>query len=329
MSGANMTAIRRGTPWCGRLVGLLAALLVAAGTTALAADDSPRDRGVAAAAGPLRLAEESRPASGAASDAAAPKAHIVSLGLWGLQNLFRTEANQAAAVLRTYYGRGGQVVVKANTRTAAVVTSAALRTALKGVSAQMDRERDLLVLVLTSHGTPEGIGIRTARHGELLSPGQLRQILGETGIANKVVILSACFSGIFTPLADAHTLVITAADATHSSFGCSDRANMTFFGELFFNGSVPERPSLTEAFAHARTQIRRLEEETCTDARMRDNGACFSNPQIAGGEAFAGTLRAASVSPAVKGNLQLAQSRQRFCRGAGLGTRVQACKRAG
>src|SRR5438105_266913 len=131
------------------------------------------------------------PAVAAAAEATAPKAHIVSLGLWGLQNLFRTEANQAAAVLRAYYGRGGQVVVKVNTPATAAVTSAALQAALRGVAAQMNREQDLLVVVLTSHGSPEGIGIRTRRHGELLTPSQLRGYLQETGAANKVVIVSA------------------------------------------------------------------------------------------------------------------------------------------
>jgi hypothetical protein len=280
---------------------------------------------------PLRIAETAQSTSPAAQPepSPAPKAHIVSLGLWGLQNLFRTEAAQAAAVLRAYYGRGGQVVVKANTPSTAVVTSAGVRAALKDASAQMDREHDLLVLVLTSHGTPDGIGIRTGRHAEMLTPEQLQGYLAETGVANKVVILSACFSGIFTPLADAHTLIITAADATHPSFGCSDRANMTFFGELFFNGSVPERATLTEAFAFARAQIRKLEEETCTGERRREGGSCFSNPQIAGGESFTQALRAAPVNAAGKGKLQLGQSRQKFCRAAGLGPRYQACKRVG
>jgi hypothetical protein len=312
----------------GRVAGLLTALAIIGGAQVLAAD---RIGAGARVENPLRLAEANQSASPSAApaDAPAPKAHIVSLGLWGLQNLFRTEAAQAAAVLRTYYGRGGQVVVKANTPTTAVVTSAGVRAALQSASAQMDRDHDLLVLVLTSHGTPQGIGIRTGRHNEMLTPEQLRSYLAETGVANKVVILSACFSGIFTPLADAHTLVITAADATHPSFGCSDRANMTFFGELFFNGSVPERATLTEAFAYARTQIRRLEEEICNDARQREGGACFSNPQIAGGDAFARALRAEPVNVAGKGRLQLAQSRAKFCRAAGLGGRVQACRRVG
>jgi Peptidase C13 family len=282
----------------GRIVGMLAALLIV---------------GV--------------PPSGVAQDAPAPKAHIVSFGLWGLQNLFRTEANQAAAVMRAYYGRGGTVTVKANTPTTAVVTSAALQAALKKVGSQMDRENDLLVLVLTSHGTPDGIAIRAGRTFEMITPDQLRRFLADSGAANKVVILSACFSGIFTPLADAHTLVITAADATHPSFGCSDRANMTFFGELFFNGSVPERQTLPEAFALARGQIRRLEEETCTDQRRREGGSCFSNPQIAGGDAFAPDLRAAAVGAPARKQLALSESRVKFCRQAGLTARFTACKR--
>ena len=307
-----------------RVVVLIAVVLMAGGTRAIAADDAP-ERGTHLA----QRTESHQGAAGAAPSpaATAPKAHIVSLGLWGLQNLFRTEANQAAAVLRAYYGRGGQVVVQANTPTTAVVTSAALQAALGSVAAQMNREQDVLVLVLTSHGNPEGIGIRTRRHGELLTPGQLRQYLQETGAANKVVIISACFSGIFSALADAHTLVITAADATHPSFGCSDKANMTFFGELFFNGSVPERATLPDAFAHARGQIKRLEDELCTDQSRKAAGACNSNPQISGGEAFAGSLRAVSVSAAARKQLQLSASRQKFCRQAGLLARVSACKR--
>jgi hypothetical protein len=269
------------------------------------------------------------PSAGSAQggEAPAPKAHIVSFGLWGLQNLFRTEANQAAAVLRAYYGRGGTVTVKANTATTAVVTSAALEAALKSVGSQMDRDKDLLVLVLTSHGSPDGIAIKAGRHFEFITPDLLRRFLADSGAANKIVILSACYSGIFTPLADPHTLVITAADATHSSFGCSDQANMTFFGELFFNGSVPEKATLPAAFAYARDQIRRLEEETCTDQRRREAGSCFSNPQMAGGDAFAGNLHAVAVSAPVRKQLALSESRVKFCRQAGLTGRYAACKR--
>jgi hypothetical protein len=50
------------------------------------------------------------------------------------------------------------------------------------------------------------------------------------------VVISACYSGVFIPwLANPNNLVVTAADANHSSFGCEDRAKWTYFGNAFFN----------------------------------------------------------------------------------------------
>src|SRR5436305_10938296 len=122
-----------------RIAGLLAALLLLVPAHLSAAETG--EAGTIGASA-VRVAEASQ---AAAPEAVKPKAHIVSLGLWGLQNLFRTEASQAAAVMQTYYGRGGPVVVKANTPTAAVVTTDGVRAALANASAQMDREHDLLV----------------------------------------------------------------------------------------------------------------------------------------------------------------------------------------
>jgi hypothetical protein len=195
-----------------RIVLLIAVILIAGGMRAIAADEAS-DRGA-------RLAKdrESGAAAAKSSEAYEPKTYIVR---WALGPKSRTEANQAAAVLRAYYGRGGEVVVKANTPATAVVTAATLQAALRDVGAQMNREQDLLVLVLTSHGSPEGIGIRTRRHGEMLTPNQLRAYLQETGAANKVVIISACYSGIFSsPLTRAQHIT---GGRDPPSFGCSTR----------------------------------------------------------------------------------------------------------
>ena len=113
-----MRAERFGADRLGRIIVLIAAVLIIGSTHAFAGEN-------------IRLAQRPTDTPGAAAaspEAYAPKAHIVSLGLWGLQNLFRTEANQAAAVLHAYYGRGGTVMVKANTPTMAVVTMGFLRT---------------------------------------------------------------------------------------------------------------------------------------------------------------------------------------------------------
>ena len=93
---------------------------------------------------------------------------------------------------------------------------------------------------------------------------------------HRVVIVSACYAGIFIPaLADPDTLVITAADAKHPSFGCQDGAQWTYFGDAFFNTALRRTGNLTAAFALARTLVRK---------RERQQGFAASNPQMAGGE---------------------------------------------
>jgi hypothetical protein len=100
-------------------------------------------------------------------------------------------------------------------------------------------------------------------------------MLGRTGVRNKVVIISACYSGVFIPrLADANTLVITAADANHSSFGCEDKAKWTYFGDAFFNAALRRANNLKDAFLMARSLVLRRE--------LRE-GFEPSHPQMAGG----------------------------------------------
>ncbi len=71
----------------------------------------------------------------------------------------------------------------------------------------------------TSHGVPEGIVLG----GEgLLSPDQLNGLIGQwCGERPTVVVVSACYSGVFVPaLAASNRLVMTAARPDRSSFGC-------------------------------------------------------------------------------------------------------------
>ena len=67
------------------------------------------------------------------------------------------------------------------------------------------------------------------------------------------MVISACYSGVFIPrLANADTLVITAADGDHASFGCEDRAKWTYFGDAFFNVALRRTTRLKDAFVQAR-----------------------------------------------------------------------------
>ena len=101
-------------------------------------------------------------------------------------------------------------------------------------------------------------------------------MLGRTGIQHRIVIISACYSGVFVgPLASDNTLVITAADFDHSSFGCEDKIKWTYFGDAFFNRALRSTSDLRSAFATARKLI---------SVRERQEGLVPSNPQIAGGK---------------------------------------------
>jgi Peptidase C13 family len=95
---------------------------------------------------------------------------------------------------------------------------------------------------------------RRSRCGDEVTPSNLADMLDRTGVRHKIVIISACYSGVFIPrLAEADTLVITAADANHSSFGCRDKAKWTYFGDAFFNVALRRAKSLNDAFLLARS----------------------------------------------------------------------------
>ena len=79
----------------------------------------------------------------------------------------------------------------------------------------------------TSHGSDEGIVLG---EGDL-SPSELASMLANTcGRRPAVVIVSACFSGIFAQALKApNRMVFTAAAADRSSFGCGQTDKYTYF----------------------------------------------------------------------------------------------------
>ncbi len=198
---------------------------------------------------------------------------VVALALWS-DPVFRSEADGAAKVLAGRYGHGGPVIVRANTAGALVNGPSGIRRALAAARRGMDPARDVLFLVLTSHGAPEGIAERGGGREGLVPPAAIGALLAESPFRRKVLIVSACFAGTYTALAGPETLVITAADATHASFGCQPEARWTYFGDALFNQALRHAASLAQAFDEARTIVA---------AREAAQGFAPSNPQLAGG----------------------------------------------
>ena len=127
---------------------------------------------------------------------AEPKGHIVALGLSDELNVFHSEATRAAAILARHYGRGVAPLVLTNTRTARAASVETLRDALRTVASRMDRDKDVLFVFLTSHGNQQGVAIKAGRRRGVLSPGHLGELLRDTNARRKVLIISACFSGV-------------------------------------------------------------------------------------------------------------------------------------
>jgi hypothetical protein len=193
--------------------------------------------------------------------------YLLAAGLWG-DPVFEREASEAANILSAHFGAQGRTIVLSaggqGERRFPSATPTHLQAAIGRLGQVIDPNEDLVVLFLTSHGSPDGsIALREEnRLTGAMRPAHLREALQAAGIRNKVVIISACFSGAFiAPLMNPQTVVLTASAPDRSSFGCQADREWTFFGDAFFNQSVRGSSSLLTAFDHSKTLISQWESE--------------------------------------------------------------------
>lgn len=189
-------------------------------------------------------------------------------------------------------GRSIALMNHASTLGAVPIASVSnLRMSLAQFGEIMNVDEDVLVLFLTTHGT--------AQH-ELsfdFPPLQLRQVnptslsrmLADSGIKWKIIVISACYAGGFIEaLKDDNTLVITAADATHTSFGCEAESEFTWFSRAYFDQALRSEAdggtySFTGAFERAKVAV---------TEREKAEGYEPSNPQMFIGNAMREKLKA-------------------------------------
>ncbi len=199
-----------------------------------------------------------------------PQGRVYFLGFAGdgQERVFAEEIKLAAQRVSERYGSSTRSVLLLNDRrdltTWPLASRSSLRYALGEIARVMNRDEDVLFLALSSHGARDAtISVsNTGMTEEGLSAGTLADLLEESGIRWRVIVVSACFSGTFVkPLADNHTIVITAAAKNRASFGCSDQRDLTYFGEAFYRDALPRSPDLRVAFEAARNDIRQRERD--------------------------------------------------------------------
>lgn len=111
----------------------------------------------------------------------------------------------------------------------------------------------------TSHGDPEGVVVAD----ELLAPSVLDAILDDTcGRRPTIVVISACYSGVFVPeLAGPNRMVLTAARGDRSSFGCGEADRYPYFDACFLSAFSQAR-DFARLAASVQTCVARREIET-------------------------------------------------------------------
>ncbi len=89
------------------------------------------------------------------------------------------------------------------------------------------------MVYITSHGDPRGVVV----DDQILPPSILGLMLDRScGAKPTVVVISACFSGVFVPaLAKPNRMILTAARPDRTSFGCGEADTYPYFDACFLS----------------------------------------------------------------------------------------------
>jgi Peptidase C13 family len=214
---------------------------------------------------------------------AAARAFFVGFAGVGDQKVFAQEIDLASAVIGDKYAVGNRSLSLINDERdlnrGPLATVSGLTYALRGLASRMNLDRDVLFLSVSSHGSEDPVIAVSNSQLPLkdLSEADLAETLRASGIKWRVIIISACYAGAFIDsLRDPQTIVIAAAAADRTSFGCSNDSDLTYFGEAFYRDALPAARTLREAFDNAKAAIA---------LRERTEGVTASNPQAYFGQA--------------------------------------------
>lgn len=215
---------------------------------------------------------------------------LLAVGGHGGQDVFLREVHSVDALFRERFGTAGHSMVLVNNPATVaeqpIASVTALARSLTVIGQRMNRDEDVLVLFMTSHGSPEhrfDLSLWPYRFDDL-TPERLQSLIEAAGIRYRVVVVSACYSGGFVPpLSGNDSLVISAARPDRNSHGCSHEADWTFFGRAFFDEALRNTRSFELAFDQARRTVAEREAAESLEA---------SEPQIAVGNGIRVALRA-------------------------------------
>ncbi|MGF6165641.1 hypothetical protein ABIE16_004956 [Pseudomonas sp. 2725] len=186
--------------------------------------------------------------------------YSLTLGGDGKQSVFLRESDYVANMLTTRFRTLGQIRL-VNHRDHLADRPMATRENLRRAAlalAERSGPEDLIFIYLTSHGTSEHELVLDQPRMELadLPADELAAVLAPLKNRDKIIVISSCYSGGFIPaLKDERTLIMTASRADRVSFGCSEEANFTYFGDALFAQALNQTDDLEQAFKLAKANV--------------------------------------------------------------------------
>ena len=207
---------------------------------------------------------------------AAIELYSLTLAGDGNQSVFLREADYVSEMLKTRFGATGQITLvnhRDHLADRAMATRENLARSARRLAERSGPE-DLVFIYLTSHGSHEHELVLDQPRLQLadLPADELAAALAPLKERDKVIVISACYSGGYIePLKDERTLIMTASRADRVSFGCSEEADFTYFGDALFAQALNQTDDLQQAFELARAHVAQREQAEDFDA---------SEPQI-------------------------------------------------
>ncbi|MDD2046948.1 C13 family peptidase [Pseudomonas putida] len=210
--------------------------------------------------------------------ASTPEIELYSLALAGdgKQSVFLREADYVSNLLKSRFGAVGQINLvnhRDHLDDRPLATRENLTRAARTLAERSGPE-DLVFIYLTSHGSHEHELVLDLPRMQLadLPADALASALAPLKDRHKVIVISACYSGGYIDaLKDNMTLIMTASRADRVSFGCSEEADFTYFGDALFAQALNQTDDLRQAFDLASASV--AERETA-------QGFEASEPQI-------------------------------------------------
>jgi len=182
-----------------------------------------------------------------------PELFMLAAGLSSKQDVFRNDVQSMRDLFDKHWNTQSRSIAliadEGTKESTAYPTRANLRRAASAVGKKMNPQKDVFLLFLTSHGSRSGLEATVpGDSGFTFSAVDARKLLEDSGAKYRIVIISACHAGtLISELADENTMVIAAAHATRTSFGCSFADLHTWFTQALFEALI-SKPQFEAAF---------------------------------------------------------------------------------